>query len=852
MVGIVIVSHSRRIAEGAAELARQMAGEDVVIEATGGLNEPGDPIGTDAMLVLAAIERAWSEDGVLVLMDLGSAVLSTEMALDFLAEERRAKVRLTGAPVIEGAVAAAVAAKIGGTLDDVEREAIGGLAGKASHLGVEPNGVGATGPAAAGQDEGPEERIEIEVSLPHGLHARPAARFVQTVSGFDAAATVRNVTTGRGPVSGRSLNAVATLGVTVGQSIEVVARGPQAAEVVKAVRALAERRFDEEAETAVDAAPAAHEAAVPADGVVRGVPASPGFAVAPARRFHVPQLPSPSGTPDGDVPTERATLRAAIDEARLAIQRQREDTIARLGPASAAIFEAHLLFLEDEALRVPAFAAIDAGTSAGAAWMDAVGAMAAQWDALDDLYLRARAVDLRGVGQQVLAALLGVDLPRPALDAPGILVAVDLEPADTAALDPATCLGIATQRGGPTSHAAVLARALGIPAVVGAGDALGDVVEGTVLGLDASAGLIHVDPPADEVTALETARDERAARETDARRRATEPASTRDGTGIEVAANIGTPAEAVAAAAAGCDGVGLFRTEFLFLGRDRMPDEDEQEAAYREAAVALGGRPMIVRTLDAGADKPLPFLGQPQEANPFLGVRGIRLGLAEPEILGVQLRALLRVAVDHPVRIMFPMVATLEEVGAARAALDAARLATGVDARPEVGLIDRGARRRPRRRAPRPRGRLLLGGDERPHAVHPGGGPRERAGGRARRPAPPRGPPADRARVRRGSDERHLGRRLRRTRRRPGRHAAPPGARCARALDGCAGDPLGEGCGAGGGRGRGACARRSCARARHGGGGPRAPRGTGPVARGHALRCRASTHAMPTAAPPPS
>ncbi|MGZ8567194.1 MAG: dihydroxyacetone kinase phosphoryl donor subunit DhaM, partial [Actinomycetota bacterium] len=154
MVGIVVVSHSRSIAEGAADLARQMAGEDVRIEATGGLDEPGDPIGTDAMLVLAAIERAWSDDGVLVLMDLGSAVLSTEMALDFLDEERRTKVRLTGAPVIEGAVAAAVAAKIGGTLDDVEREAMGGLAGKASHLGVGSGAADGGAPAAASEVDG--------------------------------------------------------------------------------------------------------------------------------------------------------------------------------------------------------------------------------------------------------------------------------------------------------------------------------------------------------------------------------------------------------------------------------------------------------------------------------------------------------------------------------------------------------------------------------------------------------------------------------------------------------------------------------------------------------------------------
>jgi phosphocarrier protein FPr len=222
---------------------------------------------------------------------------------------------------------------------------------------------------------------------------------------------------------------------------------------------------------------------------------------------------------------------------------------------------------------------------------------------------------------------------------------------------------------------------------VGLGAELDAIAEGTNVGLDGGAGTLYVDPDPGVVQRLETARVEEASRADAARSRAAGPAVTRDGVTIEVAANIGTPADVEAAVVAGCDGVGLFRTEFLFMGRDAMPDAEEQEAAYRSAAEALAGRPMVVRTLDAGADKPLPYLDQAPEANPFLGVRGIRLGLARPDLLDAQLRALVRVAADHPVRIMFPMVATLEELRAARAAVERALAATGVEARPEIGIM---------------------------------------------------------------------------------------------------------------------------------------------------------------------
>ena len=663
MVGIVIVSHSHLIAEGVAELAREMGGPDIKLETAGGLNMPDHPIGTDAVLVMEAIDRAWSDDGVLVLMDLGSAVLSAEMAIDLMPEERRANVLLCEAPIVEGAVAAAVTSKLGASLDRVAQEARGGLAGKVAHLG---DSGAAPELAAEAHPVADEETIRLTVTAPHGLHARPAARFVQTASSFDARVTIRDLTNGRGPADAASLNGVAMLGATQGHEVEVAASGPQASEALAAIRALAERDFDDRPEP--NAAPAGTPAAAPSlaapdvSGIVRGHPASPGIALGPARRFRTPDLPIPEGHGAG-ADAETAAFDTALADVRDEIARQREHVAGMATADEAEIFDAHLLFLKDGALLAPTRDAIaDGSRSAAQAWHDVIERTAEQWDGLEDAYLRTRAADLRSVGRQVLARLLGLALPGPELEAPGVVIARDLTPADTVGLDPSMALGIVTAAGGPTSHAAVLARSSGIPAVVGAGDSVLTVPEGTPVALDGSTGVVYVDPEASVVSELTAAREARDAVVREAQASALEPARTIDGVTIEVAANIGSPVDAVRAVAAGADGVGLFRTEFLFMGRSTMPDEREQEAAYRETAEALGGRPLLIRTLDAGADKPIPYLDQPSEANPFLGVRGIRLGLQRPELLQAQLRAILRVAADHPLRVMFPMVATVDEL----------------------------------------------------------------------------------------------------------------------------------------------------------------------------------------------
>jgi phosphocarrier protein FPr len=287
----------------------------------------------------------------------------------------------------------------------------------------------------------------------------------------------------------------------------------------------------------------------------------------------------------------------------------------------------------------------------------------------------------------VAAAVLGVEASSEVTGA-GVVVAAELTPAEAATLQPETAWAVATAGGGATSHAAILARALGIPAVVGLGNELLEIEEGTLVAVDGDAGTLQVDPPPAAVAEIERRRSALRRRSELAQREAELPALTRDGTRVEVAANLGAGEEAEAAVAAGADAVGLLRTEFLFLDRQQPPDEEEQEAVYRSIATALDGRPLTLRTLDVGGDKPLPYLPLPAEANPFLGLRGIRVGLAQPDLLLTQLRAALRVATDHPLRIMFPMVATVGELLEARRLLQEAATEVGVDpGKVEVGVM---------------------------------------------------------------------------------------------------------------------------------------------------------------------
>ncbi|MDQ3659860.1 MAG: phosphoenolpyruvate--protein phosphotransferase [Actinomycetota bacterium] len=671
------------------ELAREMGGEGVPIEAAGGLDEPGNPIGTDAALVVAAIEKVDSGEGVLVLMDLGSAVMSAEVALDMLSEEQRERVYLSEAPLVEGAVAAAAAARVGEDLESVAREARGGLQGKAAHLGAdELQTTGETAPEEP--DNGGFKELQLTVTNPLGLHARPAARFVRTASDFDAKVEVTNLTSGRGPVTAKSLNAIATLGVRRDHAINIRARGPQATEVLAALQVLADEGFGdqagrEEPTRAVNVSPVG-------GATFTGLPVSPGSVLGVVRRLRRPALEIPADMPV-DADDELAALQEAVAHVRRELSETRANIARRAGEQNAAIFDVHLLLLDDPTLLDPVRQAIsEDGWSAARAWAKEIDSVVGRYRSLDDEYQRERAEDVAEVGHRVLARLIGMPAAGPELGGPGILVAAELAPAETAALDPELVLGIVTARGGPTGHAAILARSLGVPTVVGAGDEVLELEEGSRLLIDGASGAIYIDPDAEIVSRYELLEQERQKQQVAAQSAASEPAVTSDGRRIEVAANLGSVTEVEAALAAGADGVGLLRTEFLFLDREAPPTEEDQFRAYAAITQALDGRPLIIRTMDVGADKPPAWLELAVEENPFMGLRGIRLSLAQPEILLTQLRAVLRAAAGHALKLMFPMVSTINELQRARDLLEQARTEVAAAGHPtpqgiEVGIM---------------------------------------------------------------------------------------------------------------------------------------------------------------------
>ena len=693
MIGIVIVSHSARLAEGVKELAGQMTQGKVPIEITGGIDDPANPIGTDPLKVLAAIKtvHACGADGVLVLMDLGSAIISAETALDFLPEGMKAKVRLCAAPLVEGAVSAAVQASVGASLDAVAAEALAALAAKQKQLlaiSGDSSPVADTSPAEATDTDTVETRLVIRNRI--GLHARPAAKFITTAAKFHSVITVFK---GGKSASARSINQLATLAALKDDEIRVRAVGPDAKDAIAAIEILNAQNFGENDEEISEAPkPAAALTVVVKKGLVYGIPASAGVAVGRAH-LHRPMLPKIETCNVDNPEAEIARLTGALNGAR--------EQIAMLGAKAkkagaegkTTIFDFHRLILDDPDLVKNAQNTIGKERiNAEAAWLRVMHTAVDAYRLLDNVYMRARASDVIDAGNRVFRQLTGEAETSLTLEAPAVIVAHDLFPSEVARLDPQKVLGLVTAVGGSNSHAAILARSLGIPAVVGAGSAVASVTQGAVVALDGDNGRIWLSPGQKVRKELKVRRARWLEKKRRLRKSGHRPAVTTDGVTIRITANISAPHDALQAFDQGAEGVGLFRTEFLFQQRRSAPTENEQYAAYVAAARAMKGHPVVIRTLDVGGDKPLPYVVLPAEDNPALGTRGIRFCLAHSDVLRPQLKALLRAAREENIKIMFPMVAQLAELRAARALLEEARRELGKEGiicdRPaEIGIM---------------------------------------------------------------------------------------------------------------------------------------------------------------------
>ncbi len=577
------------------------------------------------------------------------------------------------------------------------------------------------------------QTLEIEIRNPNGLHLRPLGQFVRTCGKFRSDVTIQNLATGAGPVNAKQMLRVQPLGVRMGHVVRITAEGEDETEAIATIRGAIEAGLGEEV-PAAPAAPAAEAAAgepgaAPAPEPAPG-PAAPPEAAPPTGLPVAP--PAPLGRPATADPKARrlqglgavagvasapawryreqasdataqahADPAAAIRAAASAAEGQLDALAARIReagrPDDAGIFEAQAVLATDPTIVDGALERVAAGVDPASAVTAAADEAAVVIAGLGDELLAARAADVRDVGARIARILRGETLALP--DSPVIAIADDLPPSVTAEIPAAFLRGIALAGGSRTAHAVILARGLGIPCVVGcpglleAVDDAASAAAAVEVAIDGEAGEVLIDPDATAKASLAGRAAALAARRARAAAARGRPGATADGTRVLLVANIGNPDDAPRALEMGAEGVGLFRTEFLFMQRQVPPTEDEQVSAYRRAFEAFGPeRPVVVRLADIGGDKGIPYLGLPAEANPFLGVRAIRLAYGDPELLRTQLRAIWRAGGLAGVtpHVMAPMVATLDDVDLLEALRDEARAAVLAAGQPCAPAMETG------------------------------------------------------------------------------------------------------------------------------------------------------------------
>lgn len=659
MIGIVVVSHSPALAQAAVELAQQMVpdGGPRVLTAAGTAD---GGFGTDAGAISAAIAAADCGEGVLVLLDIGSALLSSELAVEFLDPQLAARVVVSEGPLVEGLLAAVVAAVGDSPLDQVAKEARSALVGKTAHLARADDAPPLLDlPHSPSTHPRPHRLVwRATVRNPHGLHVRPAAAIVTALREIDATVTLANATTGKGPVRADSLSRIASLEVRQGQILEARISGPEADRARGVLAELATQDFGEDIDLVRRVAELRAGTETPQVHVVEG--AQRRCVLGPVEhRLDASSAGYVPGRPK--VELDRFTHAVAtVDE-----------FLSGLGvthPTEAQILAAQRVLLADREMQHDIVGRITAGFSAVDAVEATMGELVAGFDVLDDEYLRARGQDLRSLRRLLMLALQGRPLGDRNGDEPVVWILDELDVPGAMQLDPRSCLGVITVDGGASGHGTIMALGRGIPVLTGHREAAG-LPEGSIVAFDPVTDELWINP--DERVRREIARrnERRAAAAELARSMATQPALTMSGQHIEILCNVGSMDDVEKAAAEGADGIGMVRTELLYAAHTKPPSVAEQAETYTAISRLMGDRPVVIRVWDPAADKPVAFLPGRREANPALGERGMRAMRRHSEAFADQLRAVARASREANLKVLLPMVTSVGEVLWARQVL---------------------------------------------------------------------------------------------------------------------------------------------------------------------------------------
>jgi len=677
MIGIVLVSHSHKLADGLKDLMLQMSQGKGIVSAAGGM-EDGE-LGTSFAKVLAAIESTYQPDGVLVLIDLGSAELTARLAIEALPPDQRCKVHISPAPLVEGALAAVIAAASGESLESVNRAAVSVLGTPKFTDGTlsEPPG---TFPEGSPSKKDRRLALLVTITNPNGLHARPAASFVQMVNTFTSRVIVKKI--GGKSCPGNSVFGLVALGTRLGDQITIQATGQDAHQTVAALSKMVGDGFGEKDLPLTDITP---DAALPVSSalglsepfpgpfrgktILKGTGISPGFGMGQANILREKDLDVEIRS-ISNIGEELARFYTAVKEARLQIIEIQKE-LSKIQPVQVSdILNAHILFLEEENILDSVKGIIEQEKiNCEAAFMRVIRSLINSLQESDQLVTRQRVMDVMDIARRVLSLLGGKKLILAGFpEKPAIIILDDLIPSELAEMERKNIFGICVRGGGSTSHGSILARSMEIPSVIGLGEDILGIEQGTFLVMDGSQGTVLVNP--DEQTRAEFHQRlmDYEEKKRIARLNSRQPAITLDGLIIQIEANIAGVASAILAVENGADGIGVLRTELMYLDRQDFPSEEEQYLGYTAILDKTGDIPVIFRTLDIGGDKPTTYFNVGKELNPSLGLRSLRYCLREnPQVLKTQIRAILRAGYEKNIKIMFPMITILDELLEAKA-----------------------------------------------------------------------------------------------------------------------------------------------------------------------------------------